>query len=231
MEEESEPQDGEPIPYVLILDEINRTDLSRMLGESFSLLENRGESIDLPAYDAGGRVRKLCIPKHLYLIGTMNLIDQSVEQLDFALRRRFLWFDRRFEASTLLAAVKAMWGNEKSRHGWDAVQEDFKGLARAAQALNSTITASPSLGSDYEIGHAFFLDAVAFLKEDLRSRTGAQIYLWNSKNEALWPVSHLWHTSLKPLLSQYLAGLDSKTKDSDLRKLEQVFLKRPKEEV
>src|SRR5690606_4152243 len=87
-EKQSAPEFS-PLPHVLILDEINRTDLSRLLGECFSLLEDRETSIELPGLDEHGQPMRLALPSNLYVIGTMNLIDQSLEQIDFALRRRF----------------------------------------------------------------------------------------------------------------------------------------------
>lgn len=94
-------QDGDDlrdVPFVLILDEMNRADLSRVLGECFSLLEDRDMPVQLAGQD--DTPREVTIPPNLYFIGTMNLIDQSLEQVDFALRRRFLWFPRWFDASS-----------------------------------------------------------------------------------------------------------------------------------
>lgn len=75
------------IPHVLILDEMNRVDLSKLFGETFSALEQRDYDISIGIEDL-----VLNIPRNLHIIGTMNEIDFSVEQIDFALRRRFLWF-------------------------------------------------------------------------------------------------------------------------------------------
>ena len=99
---------------VLILDEMNRTDLSRMLGECFSLLEDRNQTIELPARNGDGASMKLRIPDDLYVIGTMNLIDQSIEQIDFALRRRFLWLLCPFDAEALVGAAEFKWQVLKS---------------------------------------------------------------------------------------------------------------------
>lgn len=80
--------------YVFIIDEINRADLSRVFGELFFGLEEsyRGEPIVTQyAYLNSDADSHLVIPKNLYLIGTMNDVDRSVESLDFALRRRFAW--------------------------------------------------------------------------------------------------------------------------------------------
>ena len=95
------------LPHVLILDEMNRTDLSRLLGECFSLLEDRNEPVHLPGIGQDGSAMQLRIPDDLFVIGTMNLIDQSIEQIDFALRRRFLWLLCPFDAEALVGAAKA----------------------------------------------------------------------------------------------------------------------------
>jgi 5-methylcytosine-specific restriction endonuclease McrBC GTP-binding regulatory subunit McrB len=70
--------------YVLILDEINRGELPRILGELLYLLEYRQESVVLP-YSG----EHFAIPENLYLIGTMNTADRSIALVDHALRRRF----------------------------------------------------------------------------------------------------------------------------------------------
>ena len=88
------PAEDQKIPVVLILDEMNRADLSKVLGECFSLLEDRDTDVQLGGHDE--KPRKVRLPSNLYVIGTMNLIDQSLEHVDFALRRRFLWFFRGF---------------------------------------------------------------------------------------------------------------------------------------
>ena len=71
-------------PCVLIIDEINRANLSRVFGELMYLLEYRDKTIPLAA---GGE--KLNIPPNVYLIGTMNTADRSIALVDHALRRRF----------------------------------------------------------------------------------------------------------------------------------------------
>jgi len=213
------------LPHVLILDEMNRTDLSRMLGECFSLLEDRDQSIDLPAQSDDGSTMKLCIPDDLYVIGTMNLIDQSIEQIDFALRRRFLWIPCLFDAEALIKAAKFKWEKLDSELDWKHIAEDFKKLSEAATNLNKQIHSSPLLGSQYEIGHTYFLDVVAFLRDFLGPKpTRKQNYLWNRKGEALDPVVQLWSLSLRPLLEQYLAGLDATAREAELDRLAKILL-------
>lgn len=217
---------SERLPHVLILDEMNRTDLSRMLGECFSLLEDRNQTIELPARDGYGTAMKLRIPDDLFVIGTMNLIDQSIEQIDFALRRRFLWLQCPFDAEALVGAAEAKWRNLKSDLDWDRIEPDFRKLASAAAALNREIHDSPLLGAQYEIGHTYLFDVVVFLRNFLGPRpTRKQNYLWNKKGEALEPVLQVWSLSLRPLLEQYLAGLDATARNAELDRLSKVLLR------
>jgi len=225
---ESMNGDDPDIPHVLILDELNRTDLSRTLGECFSLLENRGEDIQLPGQDASGKPMSLRIPANLYIVGTMNLIDQSVEQMDFALRRRFLWVLCPFDGEALMSAAKNLWERGGGRVGWDRVEGDFAKLAKAASALNREIHSSPLLGSQYEIGHTYLLDAVSFLRDDIESRK-PQNFLWDRRGKAKRSVEQTWELSLKPLILEYLSGLDSKSRESEIDRLAAVFLSVPPE--
>jgi 5-methylcytosine-specific restriction protein B len=217
---------AERLPYVLILDEMNRTDLSRMLGECFSLLEDRNQAVELSARDANGAAMKLRVPDDLFVIGTMNLIDQSIEQIDFALRRRFLWLLCPFDAEALVAAAEGKWTELKSGLDWDRVEPDFRKLAAAAAALNKEIHDSPLLGAQYEIGHTYLLDVIVFLRNFLGPRpTRKQNFLWNKKGDPLEPVMQVWDLSLRPLLEQYLAGLDATARNAELDRLSKVFLK------
>jgi 5-methylcytosine-specific restriction protein B len=210
---------------VLILDEMNRTDLSRMLGECFSLLEDRSEHVDLPGHDGQGKGMTLRIPGDLYVVGTMNLIDQSVEQLDFALRRRFLWYFCPFEATAFLAAAEWRWNKRQTSVSWHRVESDFRRLAGAAQQLNQQIEESPQLGAQYQIGHTYLLDVVAFLADTFSGTTRASTFLWNRAGAALEPVQQLWDLSLQPLLEQYLAGLPEADRTSELKRLHKAFTK------
>lgn len=77
--------------YVLIIDEINRANLSSVLGELIYALEYRGESVD-SMYAVDGD-NKLILPPNLFIIGTMNTADRSVGHIDYAIRRRFAFVD------------------------------------------------------------------------------------------------------------------------------------------
>lgn len=212
------------LPYVVLLDEINRTDLSRMFGECFSLLEDRNEAVDLPARDAAGKPLQLTIPDDLYFIGTMNLIDQSVEQIDFALRRRFLWELCPFSRTAMLAALRHRWVRSNMPVEWDRVEADFVRLGAAAEKLNHEIHISEVLGPQYEIGHTYFLDSVAFLRDELGGKArNRKAHLWTKDGPAR-PVELLWRLSLQPLVREYLAGLDRAVCENELVRLRKVFL-------
>lgn len=84
--------------YLFVLDEINRADLSRVLGEAILLFEPReiaegnAPSADLPQSLPDG-TKSLSIPKNFYVLGTMNTADRSIAILDWAVRRRFAFVD------------------------------------------------------------------------------------------------------------------------------------------
>lgn len=157
----------------------------------------------------------------------MNLIDQSLEQVDFALRRRFFWINCPSNPDAFLAAAETIWATTNANRTWEQVSPDFHQLAGAATALNNEIRASPLLGSQYEVGHTYLLDAIQFLKDELASRPTQRLpYLWKRGN-ALPPVRQIWRLSLKPLLEQYLSGLDGPERETELARLETTFLQEP----
>ncbi len=220
-------RDESALPHVLILDEMNRADLSRLFGEAFSALERerRGDPIDLSIEDPQtGHQPQLAIPENLYVIGTMNMIDQSVEQIDFAMRRRFFWQELRFDQGTLLRVLEERWDSQKRKQGWEKVDLDMQGLAEAASRLNARIAGIDELGEQYEIGHTYLFDIVELLDAAItpRSRT----YLWTQAGEAKDAVRELWDLALKPLLSEYLAGLEALRRQELLNQLWRAFAPR-----
>lgn len=226
------------LPFVLILDEMNRADLSRVFGEAFSLLEDRDVEIDLPLSHADGGSRtgeddvpvdRLRLPGDLYFIGTMNLIDQSVEQIDFALRRRFLWKPMRFDKEALVEVVRAKWEDEIEKVAWERVEDEMLAVADAAERLNVAIHESPVLGTQYEIGHTYFFDIVPLAKRSLRTRGASRrrSFIWTRNGKPREPLQHLWDLSLKPLLEQYLAGLDPTEQERELGTFANAFLEAP----
>ena len=214
--ETEEVPDGEPkLPWVLILDELNRADLSRVFGEAFSVLEDRNQTVDLPGTEHGEKPRSITLPERLYVIGTMNLIDQSLEQIDFALRRRFLWRRVGFERSRLTEVLRERWAatDMEDRYKWERLDTEST-LSTRAELLNEQIGVSTLLGRDYEIGHTYFFDIVGLLakSERLHRKTRASQFLWNRRGEAHQPTRDLWSMSIEPLLDQYLQGVDANHK-------------------
>jgi 5-methylcytosine-specific restriction protein B len=76
--------------FVIIIDEINRANISRVFGELLLLLEYREREVQLP-YSKAAEPR-FSIPENVYMIGTMNTTDRSLAQIDYALRRRFFFY-------------------------------------------------------------------------------------------------------------------------------------------
>jgi 5-methylcytosine-specific restriction protein B len=85
--------------FVLIIDEINRANLSSVLGELIYALEYRGEVVEsMYEYEES---REIVLPENLYIIGTMNTADRSVGHIDYAIRRRFAFVDVNTDESVI----------------------------------------------------------------------------------------------------------------------------------
>lgn len=198
--------------YIFILDEINRTDLARLFGEAFSGIENRGETIDLPYKNNTGEYLKLCVPENLYIIGTMNEIDFSLERLDFALRRRFLWFKHNFDPDTLRNMIsEEIIKNEEDK-------EEF--ISRVVR-LNKKIKNAQELGEQYEIGHVFFKEINNLYPQFHQNN----LYKHSNKapttpNDAL---QILWKISILPMIEAYLDNIDTEQKKEIIRELEKIY--------
>ncbi len=200
-------EDKEKAPrFVFLIDEINRADLSRVFGELFSLLEEEyrypnGKGTDSILLPNGER---FSIPKNLYIIGTMNDIDRSVESMDFALRRRFAWYEVSAESSETIIAKKAEEGT--------ITKDDAEKLIKAMQSVNDLIAPKKSseqagasgvetidlrLGSAYQLGGAIFAKLEKYVgKNDNGEIQGA----------APEAFDKLWNNHIKNILSEYLRG-------------------------
>lgn len=219
------------IPWVIVLDEINRTDLSRLLGEAFSLLEPdmRGKTVRLPGLQ-GGQTEEIAIPSNLVVIGTMNLIDQSIEQIDFALRRRFHWHPCRFNRELLVHIVGSRLGEfgTPAKHlERDQLWEQLEHFADRAVAINERIAAIDELGEEYEIGHTIFADIARPLHQTIRGYSNVRTYyLWDGSG-AMAPVEDLWRFQLRPLLDQYLGSLPAGDRRETIDELYALLTKKP----
>ena len=134
-------KEGNGLPHILIIDEINRGNVSAIFGELITLIEDgkrAGQpeeiSVTLPYSQT-----QFSLPKNLYIIGTMNTADRSVEALDTALRRRFA-FKEILPDPSLLAGINA--------------DVDLPALLTA---INSRLTLLKD--ADHTIGHSFLLKA------------------------------------------------------------------------
>lgn len=86
--EEATKPENKHKAFVIIIDEINRANLTSVLGELIYALEYRGEKVS-SLYKLSGGTNEIMLPHNLYIIGTMNTADRSVSQIDYAIRRRF----------------------------------------------------------------------------------------------------------------------------------------------
>lgn len=204
---------GEDVPHVLILDEINRIDLSRLFGEVFSAIENREEPISL-----GMGHYTLTIPRNLYIIGTMNEIDFSLEQIDFALQRRFLWYFYGFDASIMKTIIEHKNAEHKTRL---KMEDEIETFLESAAKLNTKISSIPELGKQYQIGHTFFGEIVDIYKS-FKEISGyksprKQIYRNNG------PASILWAISIEPMLKSFLGNMEPDEASRILKELNAIY--------
>ncbi len=129
--------------YFFIIDEINRGNMSKIFGELLMLIEKeyRGKKITL-AYNG----MSFFVPKNLYLIGMMNTADRGLAMIDYALRRRFSFFEMKpaFKSDGFKEYLKRL--NHKS----------LNQLIEKIKQLNQEIENDSSLGSGFCIGHSYF---------------------------------------------------------------------------
>lgn len=139
-------------PYFFIIDEINRGNMSKIFGELLMLIEKdyRGTKMTL-AYNG----MPFLVPGNLYIIGMMNTADRSLAMLDYALRRRFSFFD--MEPGFLSEGfVKYM----------DSFEDDtFSMLIEQMKNLNKEIANDAALGKGFCIGHSYFCGKKAVTDE------------------------------------------------------------------
>ncbi|ATV65175.1 restriction endonuclease [Fusobacterium pseudoperiodonticum] len=132
--------------YFFIIDEINRGNLSKIFGELLMLIEAdyRDEKATL-AYTGSD----FSVPKNLHIIGMMNIADRSLAMIDYALRRRFSFFD-----------IEPAFDSEGfSNYQKEFSNKTFNELIEKIKKLNEAITQDQSLGKGFCIGHSYFYNA------------------------------------------------------------------------
>ncbi|WP_230095754.1 McrB family protein [Campylobacter jejuni] len=160
------------LPYIIIIDEINRGNVSKIFGELITLIEpskrlGNEEALELTLPYSG---EKFGVPKNVYIIGTMNTADRSITSLDTALRRRFEFVEM-MPNSDLLNNVFICKDVENPNEDEDYLGDDAKteGYAEILQNILISINKRIEFLLDREktIGHAFFMsEAVKFNKNN-----------------------------------------------------------------
>lgn len=130
-------------PYFFIIDEINRGNLSKIFGELMMLIESdkRGEKLKLLYKDEW-----FTVPKNVRIIGMMNTADRSLAMMDYALRRRFAFFD----------FAPAFSSDGFRQYLADKNNEKLEKLISMVENLNIAISNDESLGDGFRIGHSYF---------------------------------------------------------------------------
>lgn len=135
--------------YIFIIDEINRGEISKIFGELFFALDPgyRGPAGEVSTQYSNLHTdpnRKFYIPENLYIIGTMNDIDKSVDSFDFAMRRRFRFIE--IKAEERLEMLASLEDDELEAEA-----------IRRMTALNQEIAKTEELNENYQIGGSYFL--------------------------------------------------------------------------
>lgn len=205
-------------PYVFIIDEINRGEISKIFGELFYSIDPgyRGEKGKVNTQyqnlidKNGDDVFKdgFYVPKNVYIIGTMNDIDRSVESMDFAMRRRFAWKEITAKSRQPMLNEDDAWGGSKP------TQTIIDEIKIRMDNLNAAIIDNYDYGFELSpkdrigLTMAYQIGAAYFLKYALYS---------NSED----PFEDLWTNHLKGLLYEYLRGTTDI--DSKIDRLHQAY--------
>lgn len=166
------------VPFYLIIDEINRGDISRIFGELITLLEGdkrycgENEITTTLPYSK----EKFAIPPNLYIIGTMNTADKSISLVDAALRRRFGFIEMMPDCSVLRSLPD---DNDNE------VEEIVDIATDALETINERITGN--YDRDHQIGHSYLM----------------KVRNAGSRDDALEMLRFAWYHEIIPLLQEY----------------------------
>lgn len=198
--------------FLFIIDEINRAEISKVLGEIMYCLDPdyRGKKGAIStqystlATDETFFINKdndkFFIPSNVYIIGTMNDIDRSVEVFDFALRRRFAWYE--VKAKEVMDTVLISMGIDKelgSNYG------DYK---EKIEKLNQLIIDELKLNEHYHLGPSYFAKI--------------KLYLHNTNsNEYKDAKEKVWDNHISQILTEYVK---SKGKLKEIESIRKEFI-------
>lgn len=197
-------------PFVFIIDEINRANLSEVLGELLYALEYRDEGITIPNFN-----KPFVIPSNVYIIGTMNNVDKSLATFDLALRRRFGFYEIGVDCDVIGEILKskeienlnAYIGRCQDLNALVSgeIEEEDKDRLKNEEKLD--------LEKHYKIGQAYFAKIRDFL----------------GKEEKTIKVPHLeklWIYHLRPLIEEYVGfSMNSKEVSDKLDNLKTFWIK------
>ena len=183
--------------FVMIIDEINRGDISKIFGELFYAIDDgyRGPKGKVHTQyqnlveDGDVFGEGFYMPENVYILGTMNDIDRNVESMDFAIRRRFTWEEIKPTRQSLEMMLSDL----------DLTGDVRNSAGDRMEALNKEIAKTPGLGPAYEIGPSYFRKLV------------------NYKETSNDGFDMLWEKHLMPLIREYLRGLSNA--DDAIKKL------------
>lgn len=198
-------------PFLFIIDEINRAEISKVLGETMFCLDAdyRGANgMIATQYSAlatnetfyiNKKNDKFFIPSNVYIIGTMNDIDRSVEVFDFALRRRFAWHEVTAEA--VMDKVLKEMGVDNTLN---KLNNNYDNYVSKITALNKSIDNTLKLNRHYHLGPSYF----------------AKILLYLDGNDYKEAREEVWDNHLSQILYEYVKG---KRTESEVKKIGDDF--------
>ncbi|EGK8097779.1 AAA domain-containing protein [Campylobacter lari] len=152
--------------YFFIADEINRAELSRVFGELLYALEYRGEKGKIKTQYASMRDDEdFYVPENMFLLGTMNDLDKSIDSFDLVLRRRFIWQEMECDYDVIRDEIYA---------------NNIEEYAQACKKLNDKI--SKDIGEKYQLGHSYFLK-IEFKNDEIKDSDMKKLF--SNRFEAL----------------------------------------------
>ena len=202
--------------YYIIIDEINRADLSSVFGELMYGLEYRNFPMNIPTFG------EFSIPSNVYLIGTMNNTDKSLVGFDLALRRRFAFLKIPPNMSVLAdesfisaKEEKALTVTEESESQEDEAIDVAAEFKRRAEKLNEQMSTLLHLPEEKRIGHAYFLRVKDFCRLIKKDNEKLKCYVLTP-----FALEQLWTYHILPLLEEYL-GLEFDDRQNEITKMQE----------